>query len=119
MNTDENKTAWKLATQLGRIANQLDLWADECLFNGWGVHQVKPMRDLACEIRAELHGFVPSEKALQDVITLARAFVSEVLHRCALRSDRPVPMRDYPAAQRLKSAIQELEKELTNSTPSN
>lgn len=64
----ENEAAWKLATQLGRIANLLDLWADECLSGGWNISQVEPMRNLAREIRDELQGFVPSKETLEAMI---------------------------------------------------
>lgn len=66
--TKENEAVWKLATQLGRIANQLDLWADECLSGGWSISQVEPMRNLAREIRGDLQGLVPSEETLEAMI---------------------------------------------------
>ena len=74
----ENEAAWKLATQLGRIANQLDLWADECLSGGWSAHQVEPMRNLAREIRADLHGFMPSKETLKAMIAYHEECVAKL-----------------------------------------
>lgn len=34
-----------------RIARQLDTWASESRTGGWSIHQVRPMRELASEIR--------------------------------------------------------------------
>lgn len=39
---------------LMRIADQLDKWASSSMAGGWSTHQVKPMRELARDIRASL-----------------------------------------------------------------
>lgn len=36
---------------LGRIADQLDKWADDSLSGGWSTHQVRGQRELAIQLR--------------------------------------------------------------------
>lgn len=36
--------------QLGLMAKQLDIWAEESKSGGWSIHQVKPMKELSEKI---------------------------------------------------------------------
>jgi hypothetical protein len=74
----ENKTAWELATQLGHFANQLDAWADECRSCGHSPRHVQPVRNLAREIRSELHGLTPSKEVLQEILAIRQHSIAEL-----------------------------------------
>jgi hypothetical protein len=43
-----------LMTELAKMAEQLERWADKSEMDGWSTHQVTPMRDKAKEIYALL-----------------------------------------------------------------
>ena len=45
-----------LSNTLIKTANQLEEWASQSLRGGWSQHQVKPMRELAIDIRHEVRG---------------------------------------------------------------